>query len=64
LVEKIPVLKHVTGKSLISIPLKISGRLDDYRITPLPPEAVGKNFLNFLERTLNLPVKIIQPLID
>ncbi|MCF8105490.1 MAG: AsmA-like C-terminal domain-containing protein [Desulfohalobiaceae bacterium] len=64
LVENIPLLKHVTGKSLVSIPLKISGSLDHYRITPLPPGAVGKNFLNFLERTLNLPVKIIQPLID
>ncbi|MCF8038946.1 MAG: AsmA-like C-terminal domain-containing protein [Desulfohalobiaceae bacterium] len=63
LVTKIPVLKHITGQSLISIPFKITGSLDRYRITPLPPGAVGKGFLNVLEKTLNLPVKIIQPLI-
>lgn len=61
--HKLPVIKHITGKSLVSIPFKISGTLEDYSVSPLPPEAVGRSFFNLMQKTLKLPVTIIQPLI-
>ena len=64
ILAKIPVIKELTGKHLVSVPLKISGTLDNHRITPVPPHRLGQNFLDLLKRTLKAPVTIIQPLLE
>jgi hypothetical protein len=63
LVSKIPLVGYVLKGTLISIPLRITGKLDDPSIIVLSPTAVGKGMLGIMSRTLLLPVKIIEPLI-
>ena len=63
LVSKIPLVNYVLKDTLISIPLRITGKLDDPTIIILSPTAVGKGVLGIMSRTLLLPVKIIEPFI-
>jgi uncharacterized protein involved in outer membrane biogenesis len=62
IVKKLPVIGYVLGGSLISIPIKVQGPLGDPKVVPLSPEAVGKGTLDILKRTLQVPVKVLQPL--
>jgi len=61
LVSKIPLVNYVLKDTLISIPLRITGKLEDPTIIILSPTAVGKGVLGIMTRTLLLPVKIIEP---
>ncbi len=59
--KRIPLLSHILGGNLISIPFRVSGDLSDPRVTPLSPKAVSSEVLDIMKRTLELPVKIFQP---
>lgn len=61
-VKKIPLVRNILGDTFISIPFKIQGTLDDPKVT-LAPSEVGKGLLGIMERTLHLPIDIIQPII-
>lgn len=61
-VKKIPLLSHILGGTLVSIPIKITGNLGDPKVTPLSPSAVGPGLLGILKRTVQLPVKMVEPL--
>jgi hypothetical protein len=63
IVDFIPLIGHILGGKLISIPFKAKGDLKDPDVMPLPPSAVGSGVLGILERTLKLPITIIQPLL-
>lgn len=60
IVNKIPIINYITGGSLISVPLRIQGKLSDLSVVPLPPSAVGKGLLNIMERTLKAPFKLVE----
>ena len=62
IVDLIPLVGHVLGGKLISIPFKAKGDLKDPNVIPLPPTAVGSEVLGILERTLKLPITIIEPI--
>jgi hypothetical protein len=61
IVKKLPVIGYVLGGTLISIPIKVTGPLDDPTVVPLSPKAVGKGTLDILRRTLQVPVKVLHP---
>jgi hypothetical protein len=61
IVKFIPLVGHILGGKLISIPFRAKGDLRDPSVIPLPPTAVGTKVLGILERTLKLPITIIQP---
>jgi hypothetical protein len=61
IVKVLPLLKHVLGGKLISIPFRAKGDLADPEVIPLPPTAIGSGVLGILERTLKLPITIMQP---
>jgi len=63
IVKHIPLVGGVLGGKIISIPFRAKGDLDDPDIIPLSPSAVGSGMLGILERTLKLPITIIQPLL-
>jgi hypothetical protein len=63
IVDIIPLIGRVLGGKLISIPFRAKGDLDDPYVYALSPTAVGSGILGILERTLKLPITIIQPLI-
>jgi len=60
-IKRTPLIKDILGGSLISIPFGIKGHLEAPRVSPLPPAKVGSGLLGIIKRTLQLPVKIIQP---
>jgi hypothetical protein len=62
IVKKIPLLNTVLGGKLVSIPFRAKGDLADPMVIPLSPTAVGSGVLGVMERTLKLPITIIQPL--
>ena len=64
IMEVLPLIGNVLGGKLISIPFKAKGDLNDPIVYALPPTAVGSGILGILERTLKLPITIIQPLIS
>jgi hypothetical protein len=51
------------GGNLISIPFRAIGDLSDPDVIPLSPTAVGSGLLGILQRTLKLPITIIQPVL-
>jgi hypothetical protein len=61
-IKRTPIIKEILGGSLISIPIGIEGRMENPYVTPLPPSKVGEGLLGIIKRTLQLPVKIIQPI--
>ncbi|MFO7738519.1 MAG: AsmA-like C-terminal domain-containing protein [Desulfatiglandaceae bacterium] len=61
ILENIPIVGDILGENFIAIPVSIKGSLSDAAVTPMPPSAVGKGLLGILERTMKLPVKVIQP---
>jgi AsmA-like C-terminal region len=61
IINKIPIVRDILGGSFISIPVGIKGSLENPDVTAIPPSAVGSGLLGILKRTLQLPVKIIQP---
>lgn len=61
-IKRTPLIKDILGGSLISIPVGITGHLENPRVSPLPPDKVGSGLLGIVKRTLQLPVKIIQPI--
>jgi hypothetical protein len=63
IVKHIPLVGNILGGTLISIPFRAIGNLDDPDVIPLSPTAVGSGMLGILERTLKLPITIIQPVL-
>ncbi|HSB31319.1 MAG TPA: AsmA-like C-terminal domain-containing protein [Candidatus Sulfobium mesophilum] len=58
---KIPILGHVMGGTLVSVPVKISGNIKDPKITFLSPSAVASETLGILGRLFKLPVTLVEP---
>ncbi|RLB28846.1 MAG: hypothetical protein DRG66_02980 [Deltaproteobacteria bacterium] len=63
IVKKIPLVKDILGGSLISVPFRIKGNMENPKVTPLSLKAVGSGLLGIMKRTLQLPVKVIQPVL-
>ncbi len=60
---KIPVVRQITGGSLLAVPVRVAGDLEDPTITPLHPSAVGASLLGTMKRTIQLPLKLVDPLV-
>jgi hypothetical protein len=63
IINSIPGLRWILGGRLVAIPMRATGHLDDPRIIPLSPTAVGTSILEMMKRTLMLPIQIIQPIV-
>ncbi|UCF93387.1 MAG: AsmA-like C-terminal domain-containing protein [Desulfobacterales bacterium] len=63
IIKLIPLVNTILGGKLISIPFHAMGDLADPLVIPLSPTAVGSGVLGVLERTLKLPITIIQPIL-
>lgn len=63
IINAIPGVRWILGGRLVAIPMRATGDLDDPRIIPMSPAAVGTSILEMMKRTLMLPFHIIQPLV-
>jgi len=63
IINSIPGVRWILGGRLVAIPMKATGDLEDPQVMALSPSAVGTSILEMIQRTLMLPVEIIQPLV-
>lgn len=63
-VSRIPVIGGILGGSLVTVPVKVTGPLDNPRVTPLSPSAVGKALMHVMTRTVKLPFQVMAPLFE
>jgi hypothetical protein len=63
IVSKIPVVNYILQGSLVSMPVAVSGRINEPDVKLLPAADVGEGLLGILKRTLNAPVKIVEPVL-
>lgn len=61
IVRKIPLVGYLLGGSLVTVAVRIAGDIKSPRVTLIPPSAVGEGLLGIMKRTLQLPVKIVEP---
>ncbi len=59
----IPVAGYILGGTLISVPVRIQGSLKDPQVQVLPFSELGSGVWGMMKRTLEAPVKIIEPLV-
>lgn len=62
-VRKIPLIGKLLGGNLVSIPVRITGDIENPSFSYLSPKAVGKKLLDITTGILKAPVKIIKPVI-
>ncbi|MBW2259835.1 MAG: AsmA-like C-terminal domain-containing protein, partial [Deltaproteobacteria bacterium] len=62
IVSKIPLVNYILGGTLISIPMSVKGDWGDPKVTGLSASGVGSGLMGIIERTVKLPVKLIEPL--
>ena len=63
IVRYLPLIRTWLAGSLVTIPVRVHGRLADPEVTPLPPSEVGTRLIGLMKRTLELPIQIIQPIL-
>ncbi len=63
IVSKIPVVNYILQGTLVSIPVTVSGGINDADVKLMPASAVGEGLLGILKRTLKAPVKVIEPVL-
>jgi hypothetical protein len=59
IIKKTPIIGSILGGSLVSIPLKVSGDMEDPKVSYHPVSAVGSGLLGIMERTIKAPVKLL-----
>lgn len=62
IIKYIPLVNHILGGKLVSIPFRVKGNPADPDVIPLSPTAIGAGIFGLLKRTFTLPVVIMQPL--
>jgi hypothetical protein len=60
IVNKLPIINYIAGGSLVSIPLRLKGKLNDLSVVTMPPSEVGKGLLNIMGRVLKSPFKLVE----
>ncbi len=61
ILKRIPIVKDITGGSLVAVPVKVTGSFSDIKTEYIPLSAVGTGLLGIMERTIKLPISIFQP---
>lgn len=59
-VKNIPIVGRILGGSLLSVPVSVTGKMENPTVTALPPSEVGAGMVRMLERILQTPVHIFQ----
>lgn len=61
IIKRIPIVKDITGGSLVAVPVQAVGDFSDIKVQYIPFSAVGTGLLGIMERTIKLPISIFQP---
>ncbi len=63
LIRLIPVAGYILGGTLISVPVKVDGPIADPKVRILPLSEIGSGMWRIMKRTLETPVKIMEPFV-
>ena len=63
IISHIPIVGGILG-AIVSVPVQVTGDLSNPVVIPLSPTAVGSELLGIMKKTIELPLKIIQPLMQ
>jgi len=63
ILRKIPIIGHILGGSVLSVPLQVTGGVHDPKVSYRPVSAVGSGLLGIFKRTVEAPVKLFEPLL-
>jgi hypothetical protein len=59
LVRSVPLIGYVIGGTFTSVPVSVNGSLDNPTVVPLGARAIGSELLGVFQRTLKLPIKLL-----
>ena len=62
LIKIIPVAGYILGGTLLSVPVKVDGSMKDPKVNILPFSGIGSGVWGMMKRTLETPVKIVEPM--
>ena len=62
IIEKIPIINTLFSGRLVSVPVKITGKLSDPVVVPLHPSAVGTGLINMMTDIVKTPVRLFDKL--
>lgn len=62
-IKFIPGVNYLMGGSLVAIPLSVKGSLDNPEVRVMSASSVGKSLMNLGERTIKLPVKLLESIL-
>jgi hypothetical protein len=61
-VKHTPLIGRIFGGTLVSVPVKVTGDWSDPQVDAMDPSSVGSGLLGIIQRTVTLPVDLVQPL--
>ncbi len=63
-VDATPLMGKVLGDAFVTLPVHISGDLEDPAVVLLSPSAVGEELFGVMKRVVKLPLIIFEPLVE
>lgn len=63
LIRLIPVAGYILGGTLISVPVKVDGPMKNPKVRILPLSEIGSGMWGIMKRTLETPVRMVEPLV-
>ena len=60
IIRHIPIVNYLMGGTIGTIPVKVTGNMEDPKVTALPLSAVGSGLFGVLERTITAPVVAVE----
>ena len=67
LIKWIPLVgRAIAGKrgTVVTVPFRVTGPVEDPDVTPLPADAVGEGILNLFKDVISMPFRIFLPGLD
>ena len=62
IIRILPIIGYVLDDTLISIALKVTGKLQDPKVEYLPADEIGSGLMGIMKRTLEVPIKVVEPI--
>ncbi len=60
LINKLPVIRTIIGGSLITIPLRLEGKMEAINVVAISPSDVGSGMINTMGRILKAPFRMVK----
>ncbi len=64
IVNNTPMVKWITGGTLLTVPVRVRGTREDPEVSMLSGKVVGNRLLQIMKNTLHLPLDIVSPVLS